>query len=143
MRSYENKVKRCKLEGRSLYRTSQQSSHNRKRKKLLGKLEWYKKRRVGEASEVRSQAVPRREAREQELPTRTVLFVEFTPQSELAKRLREALAGIEKILGFKIRVVEKTGTPLRLLFSPTTLWQGEHCGRDSKAEAYKHILLFP
>ena len=63
------------------------------------------------------------------IPTRTVLFVNYTPNSELAKRLREALADMEAILGFRVRVVEKTGTPLRLLFSPSKLWEGMHCGR--------------
>ena len=41
-----------------------------------------------------------------ELPTRTVLFVSYSPSGELARRVRTALSGMENILGFRVRVVE-------------------------------------
>ena len=45
IRCYRARVMRCEREGRKLYRTAAQSSTTRRRKKLLGKLEWYKGRR--------------------------------------------------------------------------------------------------
>ena len=41
--------------------------------------------------------------------TRAVMFVPFTPNSELAKLLRENEAQLEKITGTKLRIVERTG----------------------------------
>ena len=50
------------------------------------------------------------------------MFVEYTPGGELAKRLREQLLSMEKLMGFKIKVVERAGTPIKDLFSPTNVW---------------------
>ena len=126
IRCYEARVKRCKREGRKLYRTAAQSSSTRMRKKLLGKTEWYRKRSSKPGAEATSPfqkpgEKPRpREARGKELP-----------KGELAKLLREAMADMEGALGFRFKIVEKTGTPLKLLFSPTNLWEGVSCGRGT------------
>ena len=47
------------------------------------------------------------------LKTRTVLFVEQTKGGGLARVIRELLARIEHILGYKIKVVERSGTSKR------------------------------
>ena len=65
-----------------------------------------------------------------ELPTRTVLFVGYSPKGELAKRVREVLARLAPILGFKVRGVERTGTPLKVMFPLGNLWEGVKCGRE-------------
>ena len=44
-----------------------------------------------------------------EMEQKIVLFVEQTQNGELAKRLREALRGMEHTLGFRVKVVERTG----------------------------------
>ena len=67
--------------------------------------------------------------KERELKVKTVLFVEQTPEGGLAKRLRETLRCMEPALGFKIKVVERTGKSLGSQFPLSSLWQGAPCGR--------------
>ena len=55
--------------------------------------------------------------------------MEQTPKGELAKRLREALRGMEHTLGFKVKVVERTGRSLGSKFPLSDLWGGTKCGR--------------
>ena len=55
------------------------------------------------------------------LETRSVIFVEHTPDGMLAKRLREQVNRMEHIMGFKFKVVERTGTRLKDMFSPTNV----------------------
>ena len=43
--------------------------------------------------------------------------------------MREMLCKLENILGFRIKVVERTGTTLKNSFPLTKLWSGEKCGR--------------
>ena len=61
---------------------------------------------------------------------RTVLFVEHTPGGELAKRLRGTIARLEGILGFRVKIVERTGTQIKDLFPLTNIWEGNTCGRE-------------
>ena len=63
--------------------------------------------------------------------TRSVLFVEKTPEGELSIRLRELLNRLEHLLGFKLKVVERGGTSLRDMFpfSITNIWKGAACER--------------
>ena len=58
------------------------------------------------------------------------MFVEHTKGGEVAKRLRLQLGRIETLMGFKLKIIEKTGTKLKDLFSPTNIWKGNHCGRE-------------
>ena len=50
--------------------------------------------------------------------------MEHTPSGELAKRLREQLRRIEDLMGFRIKVVERTGTAK----GPVLSYQ--HLGRE-------------
>ena len=62
-------------------------------------------------------------------PPSTVLFVEQTPNGELAARLRELLLRLEPTLGFTMKIVERTGASLRSQFPLYNLWEGAACGR--------------
>ena len=46
------------------------------------------------------------------MKTRAVIFVEKTPRLELAKLVREQINGMGATLGFKLKVVERTGRKL-------------------------------
>ena len=61
---------------------------------------------------------------------RTVLFVEQTKEGKLAKNIREVLVKLEHILGFKVKVVERTGTSLKSSVPNTNPWSGQHCTRQ-------------
>ena len=53
---------------------------------------------------------------------KTVLFVEYTHGGELANKMRELTSRLAPILGFKIKVVERAGTPLKSNFRLYNLW---------------------
>ena len=75
-----------------------------------------------------------------------------TPEGRLAKDLREVLTRLENILGFKVKVVERTGTSLRNCLPNTNPWSGSHCTRqdcvtcnqdgDEKPECTKRSLVY-
>ena len=65
-----------------------------------------------------------------DLKTRAVLLLEATPMGELARRVREQLARMEDILGYRIKVVERTGRSLVSCLSQSKIGQGMVCGRE-------------
>ena len=58
----------------------------------------------------------KRDKSKKELKTAAVLFVENTKDGELAKELREVMGRIEDKLWYKVNIVERSGTPLKLMF---------------------------
>ena len=48
----------------------------------------------------------------------------------MARELREVVERIQYILGFKIEIVERAGTPLKLMFPLSRIGQGGECGRE-------------
>ena len=61
------------------------------------------------------------------LVTRAVLFIEQTPHGELARLVKDLLHRLEPMLGFKLRVVERTGSTMKSLLSQP---QGRRCDRE-------------
>ena len=72
----------------------------------------------------------RTQGKEQPLKTRTVIFVEQTKDGKLAKDIREVVSRLVHIIGFNVKVVERTGTSLRNNMPNTNPWSGSHCTRD-------------
>ena len=68
--------------------------------------------------------------RNRQLKTRAPLFLEQTPNGELARGTKELLQRLEPILGYRIRVVEHTGTSLKSLLNQTSIGKGIMCGRE-------------
>ena len=58
-----------------------------------------------------------------------VLFVPYTVGGELARRLREAEAKLETLTGYRLKVVERSGTKLVDILTKSDPWQGADCGR--------------
>ena len=137
IKGYEGRVKRSKREGRRLHRSSIDSLGARIRKKLVGKTDWFRKRRSkGKEYEGAQKLGATQSTREQkqknikELRVRTVLFVDQSPGGELAKRIREQMRAMEPTLGFRTKIVERTGATLRSKFPLASLWDGSPCGRE-------------
>ena len=63
------------------------------------------------------------------METVAVLFVDNTKEGELAKDMRETLKRMEDILGYRVKVVERSGTPLKLMFPLSKVGEGQECGR--------------
>ena len=59
----------------------------------------------------------------------SVLFVQHTERSALAKKLREKLETLERVGNIKIKVVEKTGNKLTDLLHKSVSWEERKCER--------------
>ena len=66
-----------------------------------------------------------------DLETIAVMFVDQTKGGALQKLMQEAEDSIALMVGYRVRVVESSGTQLGRLLPYTNPWQGRHCGRDS------------
>ena len=66
----------------------------------------------------------------EDLRTRAVLFLEQTPNGELSRRVKELLGRLEPVLGFRLRVAERTGRSLQSLLHQATIWKGSPCDRE-------------
>ena len=64
-----------------------------------------------------------------ELETAAVLFIEGTKESKLARELKEVIERIKHILGYRIKIVERSGTPLKLMFPLSKVGEGGGCSR--------------
>ena len=132
------KEEREKERGAKRYRTGEESLEERLRKHLTEATEWYKKggrdeieeesERSGKEEKERSRAwrgwrigrkMGRKYTNNEERATaveeglvRGVLFLPFTENSELARRVRERLKQLEEISSLRVRVVERTGEKL-------------------------------
>ena len=135
IKGYESKLRRCREQGRKLHRSSTDSQGARVRKKLLAKSSWFKRRKKREQYEEQSDGrsfgnKSKGSKHHRELEVKTVLFVEQSPKGELARRLREALRDMEHTLGFRVKIVERTGRNLGSKFPLNNLWAGSKCGRE-------------
>ena len=126
IRGYEGRKLRCVKEGRRLHRTSKESQGARERKKLLAKLNWYRSRdKIDHYANGRKGNRRNREGtgpKGAKSPVfKSVLFVEQTPDGELARRLREVLQRLTPVMGFSVR-----------------WWRGmvEHSRASSSSQAY-------
>ena len=57
-------------------------------------------------------------------------FCGQTQYVQLAKDLRQVLQRLESILGFRIKVVDRTGTTIKNTLPNTNPWAGDDCGRE-------------
>ena len=67
----------------------------------------------------------------QDLETLAVLFVDQTHGGALQKTIQAAEDSIALMVGYRVRVVETSGTQLCRLLPYTNPWGGQHCGRPS------------
>ena len=59
------------------------------------------------------------------------MFVDQTVGGELAKRLQEVENRMGNISGYRIKIMETSGSQLRRLLPNTNPWSGRDCGRQS------------
>ena len=137
IKGYENRLKNCRKNKTRIHRTAKESSGTRRTKKLTAKSSWFRKKKTrkleegantGEQNKSKKRTSTKPEA-EENIKTRSVLFVEATPHGELASRLRELLKRLEPTMKFRVKVVERTGATLRSQFPLTRLCEGVKCGR--------------
>ena len=111
-----------------MYRTAKESFQGRVKKKTTGKTTWYKKKRKKETGDESHETKEREKSRngekerkgkkklnggskeKEDMKVAAVIFVENTKDEALAKEMREILERQKIILGFRIKVVERSGT---------------------------------
>ena len=76
-----------------------------------------------------SNKVEHRKDNKVEISTAAVIFVDNTKEGGLAREIREVLRRLEDILGYRVKVVERSGTPLKMMFPLTKIGEGQQCGR--------------
>ena len=134
IKGYLNKRNRRRANGSlRIHRTAKESKYGRMKKKLIGKSSWYKRKseakNTGEQPHGSKVSITRPPPRE-DLKTRDVLFLEQTPNRELARQVKELLQRLEPVLGFRLSVVERTGRSLQNLHFQATIWKRSHCDRE-------------
>ena len=139
IKGMEGRKRRCLELGRKLRRTAKESRSSRYLKKLTAKSNWFKQTKGAAkhntnynniGGEQKGGAHRRRDGNPKEqIPKKTVIFVEQTPRGELASKLKELMSRIAPVLGFGVKVVERAGSTLKSQFPLSTLWKGTKCGR--------------
>ena len=149
IRGWDRKVKRMLEDnGGKLFRTNRESLKLRIKKKTLGRTSWYKSKIVKKAGaepskedqDMGKKVVKDKQERtkynkkkgvedNKNLNTAAVLFVDNTKEGGLARSIREVLSRLEDILGYKVKVVERSGTPLKQMFPLSKIGEGQSCGR--------------
>ena len=65
---------------------------------------------------------------------KAVMFVPFPKGSGLAKKLREAEEKMVDLTGYRLKIVERSGTKLEELLHKANPWQGVDCERKATTE---------
>ena len=118
----------------------------RKRKKLLEKANWSKEKKATEGGVEENSIITRatiypargmesstsKSTNPDNIRSSSVLFVEQTRRGVLAAKLREKEKQLCSITGWKLKVVEKSGTTLRQLLVKSNPWSGPKCGRKDR-----------
>ena len=62
---------------------------------------------------------------------KAVMFIPYTNGSLLAKKLREQETDMEKLTGYRLKVVERAGTKVENILPITNPWAGNDCLRKN------------
>ena len=124
IKGFKNKKRRRTENSGRLRRQAKDSHNSRIRKKLLGKSSWFKgaagankkeqySKMRSTTSTTKGAAAEKHPSKVQQLATKSVIFVEQTNGGELASRIREQVLRMASVVGFKVKVAERTGTNLQ------------------------------
>ena len=131
-----------KLSKKQIHRPAATTRRERNLKKLTGKTQWFRSKKkedknskadkTGKHQARRpptTQKHPDNVQKQKEIRTTSVLFIEQTPNGELARRFREAEIELAKITGFRIKIVERNGTKVKNILHVTNPWAEGICER--------------
>ena len=136
---YTRKEKRRKAAGKPKYRSGCDSLEARVEKKLTEKYNWFRKKRNKEENEENKEGknTPKKENAQIEKSSRiendvpkAVLFVQHTPESELAKDIRRVLNELRPWTNISIKVVERAGERVQDILHKSDPWENRDCGRN-------------
>ena len=136
--------------GQEFYRTAKASAYSRERKKLLGKETWYKNcpetddesprkfRKTNNCTRIptddKNNKNKNTNSKDEKISynktIKSVMFVPFTRNSELAKRLRNNEENLFNLTRTRVKVVERAGIKIQDLLTTSNPWKGADCGRQ-------------
>ena len=135
-------------QGQDFYRGAASTLKTRIRKKLLDPVNWFKEkakesetpeeRDKKDGKEVKKVTRKRKKEEQREVSSKkkkteevkTVMFCPYTVGSTLAKNLRETENDMEKITGYRLKIVEEAGEKIVDILHSSNPWKGEDCGRQ-------------
>ena len=135
---WQRRLERRKEQCGQEYRGAASSLPLRTRKKLTGREDWYKvtgnDKREREQEDMGLPRKKRRKRGENKVENKksnniAVMFVPYTKGGELARRLREVENQLENQTGYRIKIVERTGTRLEDILHRSNPWRGQDCQR--------------
>ena len=56
------------------------------------------------------------------------MFCPYTPGGELARKLRKVDTDVEKLTGYKIKIIEEAGEKVMDILHSSNPWRGKDCG---------------
>ena len=130
IRSYQRRLKNAESKKVNLYRSAKSSLGERIRKKLFEKTSWFKERerkRILTKRTQNSSAQKRKPGPQLEI--KSVMFVPRSEKGELLKRLKEEESKLADLTGYRVRLVERSGTQLSRILCQRNPWAGEDCSR--------------
>ena len=142
IKGWKRKIQRRKDEGSDFYRHAKSTLKSRNYKKLMEKETWFKqkhdeKKDTGDKSKDEGPWRSRRtdskkgERKGKKDTIKAVITVPYTTNSELAKELREGEYDFERINGWRLKVVERTGRSLQDMLTTSNPWRGKDCEREA------------
>ena len=139
LKGYEGRRARAQRGGRLLHIGASQGQATRNIKKLTSKAGWFKDKEDDntpreEKTDTKLFAAKDKKAttanpNNKDLPITTILFVENTRGGKYAAMLREKEGELAQITGFRVKIVEQSGTSLKALLVRSNPWSGGKCGR--------------
>ena len=117
---------------------SQPARSLRKIKRLTGKATWFTKTKSKEdqiqvkmpPQKTFKRKPPNEPTNNTEVPPETVLFVPYTPRSELKKDIMKAEQNMARSSYGRVKIVETIRPKLNQMLSNTAPWRNKHCGRE-------------
>ena len=137
LRGYLNKCDRREKAGETFYRKAGKTVNSRVRKKLLEKTSWFKSKKkeigkfkTGKGFTMEGKTEKTRNKQVGSNTTKSVVYVQQTRGSNLAKKMREEEEMLEKLTGYRLKVVERAGDSLEGLLHRSNPWSGADCARE-------------
>ena len=151
IRGWKTRINQRIKKGQEIYRPAHKTVRTREKKKLIGRESWYKtvtehkteqdpaenntkpRLRTNNKNNVAKKRQENSESQDkkQEQPTKSVMFVPYTPGSVLAKMLRENENKISQLASNKMKIVERAGIKLQDILTRSNPWKGQDCLRPN------------
>ena len=131
IRGYMRKVSLAEQKGSNLYRSAKSSLAERIKKKVFEKTSWYREKRnfLKKGTGIPGRKSFKRSKSTTQKKIKSVLFVPRTERGELLRRLREEESKLADITGYRVKLVERSGTQLARILCQRNPWAGQDCGR--------------